>query len=138
MKADHDCFHSVLNYGIMFWGHCTETNQIFLLKKWIVRIINKEYFCTMANIVQQRLSLNIQFVIRDVSVQPFKNNSRYNVRRILRLSNKYSLYLVNSWNITSTDNIKWNSLHSCQRFSHRCINLRTFPFRLFTGSSFRD
>jgi hypothetical protein len=33
--------HSVLNYGIMFWGNSPQTRYIFITQKWIVRIIKK-------------------------------------------------------------------------------------------------
>jgi hypothetical protein len=33
--------HSVMSYGIIFWGNSTHSNQIFKIQKRIVRIITK-------------------------------------------------------------------------------------------------
>jgi hypothetical protein len=33
--------HSIMSYGIIFWGNSTHSNQIFKIKKKIVRIIMK-------------------------------------------------------------------------------------------------
>jgi hypothetical protein len=44
MKVYYGCFHSVLSYGIPFWGCCSEAQRIFLLQKRIVRIICKAHF----------------------------------------------------------------------------------------------
>jgi hypothetical protein len=35
------CVHSVLNYGIMFWGNSLHSRSIFITQKQIVRIIMK-------------------------------------------------------------------------------------------------
>jgi len=32
-------FHSVINYGIIFWGNCSDSNKTFLAQKKIVRIM---------------------------------------------------------------------------------------------------
>jgi hypothetical protein len=33
------CAHSLLNYGIMFWGNSPHSRSIFITQKWIVRIM---------------------------------------------------------------------------------------------------
>lgn len=44
LKIYHGCFHSILNYGIMFWGASPEAERIFLLQKRAVRLLSKEAF----------------------------------------------------------------------------------------------
>jgi hypothetical protein len=44
MKVYYGCFHSVLCYGVIFWGGCSEAHRIFLLQKRIIRIICKAHF----------------------------------------------------------------------------------------------
>jgi len=38
-QNDFAYFHSVINYGIIFWGNSSESNKIFLAQKKIVRIM---------------------------------------------------------------------------------------------------
>jgi hypothetical protein len=35
----HACIHSILSYGLIFWGRSSNANKIFVLQKKIVRII---------------------------------------------------------------------------------------------------
>ena len=32
-------YHSLVNYGIIFWGNTTDSNKVFVLQKKIIRII---------------------------------------------------------------------------------------------------
>jgi hypothetical protein len=32
-------FHSIVTYGVIFWGNSTDTNKVFLLQKKIIRIM---------------------------------------------------------------------------------------------------
>jgi len=33
------CFHSIMNYGLIFWGNSSHSVEIFKIQKHIVRII---------------------------------------------------------------------------------------------------
>lgn len=44
LKIYYGCFHSVLSYGIMFWGSCAEAERIFLLQKRAIRLLSKEVY----------------------------------------------------------------------------------------------
>jgi hypothetical protein len=33
-------FHALLRYGVVFWGEDNESNTIFKLQKWVIRIIS--------------------------------------------------------------------------------------------------
>lgn len=57
LKIYHGCFHSILSYGIIFWGHCSEANRIFLLQKRIIRTINKEHFIAHCRPIFQQLNI---------------------------------------------------------------------------------
>jgi len=35
----HSYFHSIINYGIIFWGNSSYSNSIFTLQKRIIRMI---------------------------------------------------------------------------------------------------
>jgi hypothetical protein len=34
------CFHSVINYGLIFWGNSTNVQQVFSVQKKVVRIMS--------------------------------------------------------------------------------------------------
>ena len=35
----YSCFHCVMTYGILFWGHSSDSIKIFRLRKKIIRIM---------------------------------------------------------------------------------------------------
>jgi hypothetical protein len=32
-------FHSLIKYGIVFWGNSSNESKVFLFQKWVIRII---------------------------------------------------------------------------------------------------
>jgi hypothetical protein len=33
------CFHSVMSYGVIFWGNSTDSKRVFIIQKKIIRIM---------------------------------------------------------------------------------------------------
>lgn len=44
MKVYFGCFHSIMKYGIVFWGNSPMAQRIFLLQKRVIRIICKAHY----------------------------------------------------------------------------------------------
>lgn len=36
----HACFHSLLRYGVIFWGTASDANRVFIIQKYAIRVIN--------------------------------------------------------------------------------------------------
>jgi hypothetical protein len=43
LRMIYFCFHTVMSYGIIFWGNTLYSNNIFKLQKRVIRIITKTY-----------------------------------------------------------------------------------------------
>jgi hypothetical protein len=60
------CFHSVISYGVIFWGNARNSKNVFLIQKKIIRII--------AN-VKIRISCRELFTEFNIAPPPPKVNS---------------------------------------------------------------
>lgn len=66
LKVYFGCFHSLMTYGILFWGNSPDAERIFILQKRIVRIINKEHYLAHCKPIFKALNiltLSSQFIL---------------------------------------------------------------------------
>ena len=60
-------FHSIMTYGLLFWGNCTDSQQIFRLQKKIIRIMRGKKFLHLKilHLLSQYIFSLLLFIIRN-------------------------------------------------------------------------
>jgi hypothetical protein len=74
-------FHSIMNYGILFWGPCTESIKIFKLQKRIIRIMmgyKRNQSCRELFVKLGILPLQSQYIL-SLLMFLFKNKHQFPV-----------------------------------------------------------
>ena len=95
-------FHSILDYGIIFWGNSTESKKVFLAQKRIIRIMTgsnarascKPLFQSLGilTLTSQYILSLMKFVLQNQERYTF-NTEVHNIhtRNKLKLINQYAI-----------------------------------------------
>lgn len=79
VKIYYWCFHSVLSYGVMFWGAATDAERISILQKRAIRLISKDErlaHCRPLFKELQILTLSSQLIL-ECSIQVKKHQALF-------------------------------------------------------------
>ena len=120
-------FHAVMSYGIIFWGNCSSSIDIFMIQKRLIRIITNKSRCDSCRDLFNQLQILtlpsqyifslMVFVVKNMALFQFNSdihnkNTRYNAN--LHLPNT-NLTLVQKGVLYSGSKI----------FNHLPINIKT-------------
>jgi hypothetical protein len=93
----YSLFHSVLSYGIIFWGHSSSTQRLFVLQKRAIRIIMG---------VSNRTSC--RYIFKKLKILPLK--SRYIYSMPLFVS-KHKQFFITNFDRHSIQTTQRDNLH---------------------------
>ena len=91
-------FHSILSYGIIFWGNSAYSSNIFIIQKMIIRIImNTRNRDSCHIIISYHLLYSINPLCTDITGCGTFQSSMYNIVK----HNYYMLHIdINSYNVS--------------------------------------
>jgi hypothetical protein len=78
----YSLFHSVMSYGIVFWGHSSNTQRIFILQKRAIRLI-----------MGQGNRTSCRHIFKQLEILPLKSQYIYSI--LLFVSKHYHLFATN-------------------------------------------